>query len=478
METGLILLISLCLLTALLDWRKGLFACVVAALIQDPLRKLVPEEPVYLTLVAAIVLALAIVNALCHGMSLKPRQIAGWCHGLAAPFAFVIVWILLQSLHSLVAYGNPLVTAVGLVVYLAPIPALILSYQFALRSGPNGVENWLRFYVISVGLALTTVVLEYAGVESDLFGQIGEGMKIYDVGTVLIGKTGIFRSTEIAAWHAMAAACFAFIALTSWRMDNKRVALAVAIAASLIAIAVLTGRRKSIIAVAIFATTYLFLLSVFYRNLQNWLLGLMAVGVTLALIVGGMLDPEVEGPSHQATEYQLFLERGKTVFDDAPDRLLNMSLGQTEWATKVTGLLGAGVGVVTSGARHVGTVGKQFGGIGEGGVGKIVAELGFPGLLLIGWFVLALFRHVWHGLKFSAWRSPQIFRLSAGLVAFLTANAMIFVVNTQIFNDFFILIVFGLSLGFLLAMPVLAGRSVAAVQGMADAAKLRAPARP
>ena len=36
---------------------------------------------------------------------------------------------------------------------------------------------------------------------------------------------------------------------------------------------------------------------------------------------------------------------------------------------------------------------------------------------------------------------------------------MIFVVNTQIFSDFFVLIVLGLTFGFLLAMPRLAERT-------------------
>lgn len=462
MELVFAVIVVIAAIAALLDWRLGLYACVVAALVQDPLRKLVPEEPVYLTLLAPLVLGLAVANALTRGMNLKPRQIVGWSHGLGAPFAFLMAWILVQSLHSLLVFGNPLVTAVGLATYLAPIPALVVSYRFALTTGAKGVQGWLRFYLVLVGLALLTVVVEYAGLESDLFGQIGEDMRIYDLGSVLIGKTGIFRSTEVAAWHATAAACFAFIVLTSPRLNNRRVALAVAIAAAMIGIAVLTGRRKSIIAVAGFATTYLFLFSILSRNFHSWLLGFLAVAATLFLVVGGLLQDEGEVGGGQVAEYQLFLERGRTVFGEAPERLVSMSLGQAEWATRVTGLLGAGVGVATSGARHVGKVGAELGGVGEGGVGKVMAELGVPGLLLIAWFMFALSRLIWRNLKFTAGRSPQVFRLSAGLVAFLVANGMIFTVNTQIFSDLFILIVFGLALGFLLATPVLAARAAGA----------------
>jgi len=478
MSAVLGVIVLCCFAIAVLDWRKGLYACVVAGLVQDPLRKILPEEPIYLTLVAAVVFALAAVNAFARGVSFRPGQFAGWSRGLSAPFAFLVIWILIQSLLSLIAYQSPLVTAVGLATYAAPIPALVLGHQFALRAGPDGIQAWLRFYLVFVLIALSTVVMEYAGIQSDLFGQVGEGMKIYDLGTVLIGKTGTFRSTEVAAWHATAAACFAFVVLTSDKIDNKQIMIAATIALVMIAVAVLTGRRKSIMAVAIFATAYLFLFSVIYKDVAHWLLGLMAVGATLFLIWGSLLDSEVESRSEAIAEYQLFLDRGTTVFEEAPDRFLAMSVGQAEWATRATGLFGAGVGAVTSGARHVGNVGRQFGGIGEGGVGKVIGELGIPGLLFMAWFMLALLRHIWRVLTYTARQSPPVFRLAAGLVAFLVANVTTFVVNTQIFSDFFILIVIGLTLGFLLATPVLVQRPVKAAHERASPAPVRVTAQP
>jgi hypothetical protein len=477
MTTLLSLVLLFCLIAAISSWRIGLYCLIIAAIVQDPLRKIVPEEPVYFTLFAAIVLMLTVLNTLARGMSLRPSQVFGWSHRLGTPFVALLFWILLQTLHSLVLYGSVLATAVGLATYLAPIPAILVGYQFALRTGYPGIENWIRFYLVIAGFALLTVFLQYAGVESDLFGQVGEGAKIYDLGTVLIGKTGTFRSTEVAAWHAMAGACFAFIGLTSSKMSNQRLALGVAVALIMIAVAVLTGRRKSILAVAIFATTYFFLFSIFRKELQGWLVGFFTVGATLFLIVTGVLDSDTSDGSERAAEYQLFLERSTQVFADTPERVLKMSLGQAEWSSQVTGLFGAGVGVATSGARHVGKFGQQFRGLGEGGVGKVLAELGIPGFILIAWFMLALLQHVRLILKFTARQSLRIFRLSAALVAFLLANVTTFFINTQVFSDFFVLIVFGLTLGFLLAMPVLAQRSVSAAPQKANPGMARATAR-
>ena len=106
-----------------------------------------------------------------------------------------------------------------------------------------------------------------------------------------------------------------------------------------------------------------------------------------------------------------------------------------------------------------------------------MGELGLPGLVLSAWFLLALGRHVWRILKYTARRSSQMFRLASGLAAFLLANAMIFVINTQIFSDVFVLIVSGLTLGFLLAMPRLAERTASNAPYGRPAASLKTAAQ-
>ena len=63
--------------------------------------------------------------------------------------------------------------------------------------------------------ALTTVYLEYAGYDWRVFGQVGGSLLMYDpyIG-VIIPHSGIFRASEIAAWHAMACACFVVLLMT------------------------------------------------------------------------------------------------------------------------------------------------------------------------------------------------------------------------------------------------------------------------
>jgi len=75
---------------ALADWRKGLLACIAVGFVQDPLRKLWPGEPVYLTALVGVVFAAAALGAAFLGScspsgersngaaSGGPSQRSGW----------------------------------------------------------------------------------------------------------------------------------------------------------------------------------------------------------------------------------------------------------------------------------------------------------------------------------------------------------------------------------------------------------------
>ena len=132
------------------------------------------------------------------------------------------------------------------------------------------------------------------------------------------------------------------------------------------------------------------------------------------------------------------------------------------WAYETFGVLGAGLGSGTQGARHFG--GENSAGAAEGGLGKIALELGLPGLLVMGWLAILLSRHFWRIMRAASRHSPRIGRLSFGLFSFLVANVATFSVSTQAYGDFFILLILSWTLAFFLAVPVLVEREVRARQ--------------
>src|SRR5205085_66269 len=166
--------------------------------------------------------------------------------------------------HSMATYGNPVLTAIGLMSYLAPIPAFALAFRFEMAKSEAGVLKWMRFYVIAATLALATVYLEYAGVASDVLGEVGEGVLIFGDNGYYKGNAGIFRAAELAAWHAATVACFAFILFRGRRYGPLQMIMIIMFIGFLVGIGVLTGRRKMLIEVVIFLCTY-FSLSMWLR---------------------------------------------------------------------------------------------------------------------------------------------------------------------------------------------------------------------
>jgi hypothetical protein len=90
----------------------------------------------------------------------------------------------------------------------------------------------------------------------------------------------------------------------------------------------------------------------------------------------------------------------------------------------------------------------MVGGGAEGGLGRIVTELGLPGLFVIVWLVLSLGLFTWRsiGRGLSGSRAS----LQSGLAAFVAANAVTFVVTSQVFGDIFVLLILGWTVGLLL----------------------------
>src|SRR5436190_13010371 len=191
------------------NWKKGFTLAIVMALLQDPLRKLVEDQPVFFVVLVGVVFAAAVAGALAVGVKLSPNSLGGWRKHVGLPFGIIMLLIAAQAAHSMATYGNPVLTAIGLMSYLAPIPAFALAFRFEMAKSEAGVLKWMRFYVIAATLALATVYLEYAGVASDVLGEVGEGVLIFGDNGYYKGNAGIFRAAELAAWHAATVACFA-----------------------------------------------------------------------------------------------------------------------------------------------------------------------------------------------------------------------------------------------------------------------------
>ena len=450
-----IALLAIPTLWAFAEWRYAMTLCVVTALLQDPLRKLTPDQPVLFVGFVAAVFGAACLGAMSRGVSLGLGNIRRIDPGMTRPILLMLILIMVEALNSLQNFGNLMLPAIGLVTYLLPLPAILFGYQLACHAGAASILRFMSTYLFCFTLALTTVYLEYAGFDWGILGQVGGGLPLYDQTLgMLVSYSGIFRSSEIAAWHAMTCACFALMLLTFRKSNVQTLVTAAVIIALLMGVGVLTGRRKALMEVAVFATTYLVLWFILQKSAMKFGIVLAIAGAIGFFWLVGQQENDLPNYVQGAFVYQSYVERSKTVFQDAPSRFVELGLAPVMYAYERFGLFGAGLGAGTQGTQYFGG-GGTLAGAAEGGLGKVTLELGVPGLLVIGWLAASVFHRIWQIMRTASLVSPKLARLSFGLFSFLLANGAAFSVSTQAYGDLFILLIMSWTLGFLLAVPVL-----------------------
>jgi hypothetical protein len=123
------------------------------------------------------------------------------------------------------------------------------------------------------------------------------------------------------------------------------------------------------------------------------------------------------------------------------------------------GIIGAGLGSATQGVYHVVDDPSKTGSWQEGGLGKLAIEVGVPGLLIFGWFGLAVFRMM---MRITAYpdepASSQMTR--SILFGLVVANVANFAASAQTYSDPLIALLAAFFAGCLLATAALEDRAL------------------
>lgn len=434
----------LALVVAAQNWRHALLMVIILGFSQDAIRKLTPGEPVAIIMLSSVMVAVAVLIATARFGMINLRPLTQGNRTTLIVLTAFIALVFAQAIMSFVRFRSVVVPAIGVLSYLSPIPAIWLIYRWARHIGDY--ERFFRVYVIC-GLAVAiSLLVEKAGVHSVLFEEVGEGLIIYDrqIG-ILETYNGFMRSGEVAAWHLGATSAFLIVLAVTFKRTVLRWATPVLVI-GLLTVATLTGRRKVLIMVAAFAVIY-FLLLMYYRQRS----GIRAMAVTIAAV--SILLAGTLATAPESSRYDPYIGRGKTVFGDAADRFQQLGLGSMSWAIQAAGPWGLGAGSVSQGTQHFGGADDAVRGSAEGGLGKIIVELGVLGFVLASLSVLLIARSLRSALAVVAKTDAAIVRLNLGLLAFVAGNVPIFAGASQIYGDPFVLFMLGSCLGFVLAGP-------------------------
>lgn len=429
-------LTGLAALIAIIDYRKGLLAVLLIGVLQDVFRKLTPGVPTYYILWAMAVFVVVVGSAWRY-RRVAPMRVLWLQDGLLRfLWSLFAVVIAVQFLHSLIRWGFA-VPVLGVIEYLVPVLAVLFGVGV---SRGRGEFRWLmtRYSAIAVPTALTVYLsVKYSEgwpVLRDVGTFIGSELLISSVGENLRSYSGLFRTGEIAAWHAATGAVFLLVLaqrkqnLRSWIMSGLMVGL-------LVGAIIYTGRRKMLMALTIFIVIRIVSEALVSRGFGRRSFALV-VGAVAIGVLPGLLPDSNPYVTRSVSVYSSVGERSGTALD-----LFRSAIARSDG-------IGLGIGVYAQGSRYAGVdLSSVVGGAGEAGVGKLILEIGLPGLLVVA---LVLSRTVLKGWRILRWmakvRDPML-PTALSLAAFLAGQIATFIVATQIYGDPFVLIVLGLVAG-------------------------------
>lgn len=432
-------------LITLNNWRNGIYVVIAIGLLQDPFRKLTPGLPPYYVVWAAAVFAIVVFVAYVRHASGRFSHLYLYSKDLRNAWLFFALVVLLQALHALIRWQNPLLPTLGLLFYFGPVAALLVG--IGLGRTIAAINRFMIVYVVIMLPAVLTVYLSSAYSDTwPVLKEIGElaggnQLIIYDLGTALESYSGVFRVGEIAAWHAATCASFLLILVSQNKSVFIRI-LTAALVVLLIGAIVLTGRRKMLMTLTIFVIAQLGFMVMFRRKSSRQAFTLMLFGVIGSLALT-LLDP--------ASKTGFYIQRSVTVFEEAGERLGTAVDLLMSAIVKSSGI-GLGAGVSAQGSHYVANTAPEIGGAGEAGLGKIVLELGVPGAFAVLALAFLVSRRIFRCLRILARTNDRLFFYSASFSAMLVANMATFLVATQVYGDLFILTILGLLAGFVFAL--------------------------
>lgn len=450
---------------ALVNPRRGVFAGVLFDVLRDPVRKLVPDQPLTITL-SCVAIWLIVIGKVAFTRRDQLRNLYRSYPALRTAFHLLLLALFPAAGISIVSYSRGwLMALIGAGSYLIPVVGILAG--FALFSAEKEIGRLLRWYVIVNAIMLVSVPLEYFKVAVPALGGIDAVWIRYRTGYVVNLMCGWYRSPDIMGLHAAHVIMFSIV-LAIRSMERRQPAwLAFSLWAAFCLL--VSGRRKMIGIPLIFVAVFLLLAMAFRVTRIRRLVGTVAVGATL----GGGILLFVVAPD----EYTSYTEYALTLFTEGGGRANELIVNSTITTLRQSGVIGAGLGTATQG-RHYSQVstGRSNRGWQEDGVSRLFLEFGVAGVILLCCSLLLLIRCIRKSLRIVPRRSREQVMVMA-LVGVVVGDAASYAISHQQFSGdpvsaLLVTLVIGMILRLSLTQP-----SMTKTQPKVVSALVREPAR-
>lgn len=418
-----ILFMALMLLSVavtLVDWRRGWLLAILIGAIQDPARKLTPGTPVVMSL-SIVVIYFVVIFSAQHTLQAHAREFSRRFANLFGGVTVVLFLLFLAAVNGLFTFGLEgwKAPALGLFVYCAPIPAVILGYAYLQKE--EQIYGLFRFYALVTSIAMIGTPLEYLRLPWRVLGTVAlneDNLRLI-TGLQIRMLSGFYRGPDIMGLHAAILTMIGII-MTIRLKILRRTWIWMLVSGWGFLNCLISGRRKALYMIAVFLLAFLWR---YFRRLT---------GVQFAAFAfAGMVMVFVVAKVSQNEEASVYTTGAVTSQEEIYGRLEG-GLAET---VEQSGIMGAGLGTATQGAYHV-LNGQGIARLGwqEGGLGKLAMELGVPGLIGVAVLGIAALMTM---LKISGHPdvpgSSQLTR--AALFGIVVANVVEFMASAQAYSD-------------------------------------------
>ena len=312
MNLIIIALSIVAIITAFIDWRKGLLFVLIIGVLQDPFRKLSPNISSLFIIWSLSIFCFVFLAAFLKGETGKFKTLYLHSYGLKNLWSLWAFLLFLQFFHSFFRW-NVIIPVIGSVEYIMPLFALLLGLGFAQTE--KTIIRFVSYYIMIIVPAALTVYLsvwygDQWSVLREIGSFVGNQLIIYDIHTALESYSGIFRTGEIASWHAATSVMFLLFLVQKKTSFTLRV-VAMLLIFFLIGAIIYTGRRKMLMSIVIFFVLRTMLIAKIKGNLQNIFIPLLFL---LLLGAAGL------NWNYSLSSYNPYIQRGVTVFGATPER--------------------------------------------------------------------------------------------------------------------------------------------------------------
>lgn len=419
------------------DWRRGIAMAILIAMIQDPLRKIIPGTPAFLTMASMPVWLVAAAAALAERRS-SIQRFFGSFPVLAKWLQIFGFYLIIPAALSL-SYGKNSwqITLLGTFVYASTFALVVTGW--ALPKRRQAALALMTFYILCGSVFLIAGPLEYFG-WSAKWKTIGTEALGYFWMTNRMGGTmamlsGFFRSPDIMGWHAAMVFMFSVIMAVRSRGAMRYLWIATGIWAFLSLW--LCGRRKMLSMIPFFFGSYL-LLTFRFQNTRRIV---SLLGILLFLVGVGWQTVDTFYRNDKVSAFYM------TTLEEWDDQVSRHGYQTVIGTVQQAGFWGYGLGMSQQGVHNIAAEKPRL--WQESGPSKLVAELGVPGTILFLILGFVFLRTGYEVVRANS-RTEGIY-LFAGLFSILIANLASSVVSGQIFGDPFVTLFLALIMGILLS---------------------------